>query len=114
MLTYHFLLLYISNSPGFIRFTAGWYMILISKRSVVALLGGHYLYHCESTETIPVCFNHKLDKPAEEQRLLNIFKQVDMSKNFYFRYVPNSTTRFTYQQGFQSYTYDLTSTLQHN
>ncbi|KAJ7063534.1 polyphosphoinositide phosphatase [Mycena amicta] len=82
---------------GFMRFTAGWYMILITKRSYVALLGGHYLYHCENTEIIPVCFNHKIEKPAEEQRLLNIFKQVDMSKNFYF-----------------SYTYDITSTLQHN
>ncbi|KAJ3865788.1 polyphosphoinositide phosphatase [Lentinula novae-zelandiae] len=82
---------------GFIRFTAGWYMILLTKRSIVALLGGHYLYHCENTEMIPVCFNHKVDKPAEEQRMMNIFKQVDMSKNFYF-----------------SYTYDLTSTLQHN
>ncbi|KAF8885657.1 polyphosphoinositide phosphatase [Infundibulicybe gibba] len=82
---------------GFIRFTAGWYMILISKRSVVALLGGHYLYHCENTDILPVCFNQKVEKPAEEQRLMDIFKQVDMSKNFYF-----------------SYTYDLTSTLQHN
>lgn len=70
---------------GFVRFTAGWYMILISKRSVVALLGGHYLYHCESSDIIPVSFNHKIEKPAEEQRLMNIFKQVDMSKNFYFR-----------------------------
>ncbi|KIK09521.1 hypothetical protein K443DRAFT_82832 [Laccaria amethystina LaAM-08-1] len=82
---------------GFIRFTAGWYMMLISKRSVVALLGGHYLYHCENSEIVPVCFNHKVEKPAEEQRLMNIFKQVDMSKNFYF-----------------SYTYDLTSTIQYN
>ncbi|KAF7323248.1 Polyphosphoinositide phosphatase [Mycena chlorophos] len=82
---------------GFVRFTAGWYMILITKRSYVALLGGHYLYHCENTEMIPVCFNHKIEKPTEEQRLMNIFKQVDMSKNFYF-----------------SYTYDITSTLQHN
>ncbi|KAJ6546966.1 SacI homology domain-containing protein [Mycena capillaripes] len=82
---------------GFIRFTAGWYMILITKRSYVALLGGHYLYHCENTDIVPVCFNHKIEKPAEEQRLMNIFKQVDMSKNFYF-----------------SYTYDITSTLQHN
>ncbi|THH05147.1 hypothetical protein EW145_g5006, partial [Phellinidium pouzarii] len=82
---------------GFIKFTATWYMIVISKRSVVALLGGHYLYHCENTEMIPVCSNQKVEKPAEEQRLMNIFKQVDMTKNFYF-----------------SYTYDLTSTLQHN
>ncbi|KAJ7184359.1 SacI homology domain-containing protein [Mycena filopes] len=48
-------------------------------------------------DIVPVCFNHKIDKPAEEQRLMNIFKQVDMSKNFYF-----------------SYTYDITSNLQHN
>ncbi|KDQ54485.1 hypothetical protein JAAARDRAFT_38159 [Jaapia argillacea MUCL 33604] len=82
---------------GFIRFTAGWYLVLISKRSVVALLGGHYLYHCESTDIIPICFNHKIERPAEEQRLMHIFNQVDMSKNFYF-----------------SYTYDLTSTLQQN
>ncbi|KAH7907384.1 SacI homology domain-containing protein [Hygrophoropsis aurantiaca] len=82
---------------GFVRFTAGWYMLVISKRSVVALLGGHYIYHCENTDMIPVCFNHRLEKPAEEQRLLNVFKQVDMSKNFYF-----------------SYSYDLTSTLQNN
>ncbi|KAI0920428.1 hypothetical protein AcV5_010162 [Taiwanofungus camphoratus] len=82
---------------GFVQFTAGWYMIVISKRSVVALLGGHYIYHCENTDIVPVCFSHKIDRPAEEQRQMNIFKQVDMSKNFYF-----------------SYTYDLSSTLQHN
>lgn len=61
-------------------------MIVISKRSVVALLGGHYLYHCENTEMIPVSSNHKIERPAEEQRLVNMFKQVDMSKNFYFRW----------------------------
>lgn len=71
---------------GFVQFTAGWYMIVISKRSVVALLGGHYIYHCENTDIVPVCFSHKIDRPAEEQRQMNIFKQVDMSKNFYFRY----------------------------
>lgn len=71
---------------GFVKFTAGWYMIVISKRSVVALLGGHYLYHCENTEMIPVSSNHKIERPAEEQRLVNMFKQVDMSKNFYFRW----------------------------
>lgn len=65
-------------------------MIVISKRSVVALLGGHYVYHCESTDILPVCFNHKIDKPTEEQKLMNIFKQVDMSKNFYFRCAPNA------------------------
>ena len=58
----------------------------------MALLGGHYLYHCESTDIVPISFNHKVEKPAEEQRLMNIFKQVDMSKNFYFRYVLRMVT----------------------
>ncbi|KAI0785573.1 polyphosphoinositide phosphatase [Abortiporus biennis] len=82
---------------GFVKFTAGWYMILITKRTVVALLGGHYIYHCEESDIVPVSSNHKVEKQNEEQRLMNIFKQVDLSKNFYF-----------------SYTYDLTSSLQHN
>ena len=60
-------------------------MVLITKRSVVALLGGHYLYHCENTEIVQICSSHRVDRPGEEQRLMNIFKQVDMSKNFYFR-----------------------------
>jgi phosphatidylinositol 3,5-bisphosphate 5-phosphatase len=88
-------------------------MILISKRTVVALLGGHYLYHCENTDIVPVPFNHKVEKPAEEQRLFNIFKQVDMSKNFYFRYIYPIPT-FTLFNDMLSYTYDLSSTLQHN
>jgi hypothetical protein len=75
---------------GFVRFTAGWYMILISKRSVVALLGGHYVYHCENIEIVPVCFNHKVEKTSEEQSRMNMFKQVDLSKNFYFRYLSHS------------------------
>ncbi|KAH9027676.1 SacI homology domain-containing protein [Lactarius hengduanensis] len=82
---------------GFVRFTAGWYMILITKRSPVALLGGHYVYHCEETEMLTIPSSHKIEKPSEEQRLMGVFKQVDMTKNFYF-----------------SHTYDLTSTLQSN
>jgi hypothetical protein len=35
--------------------------------------------------TIPS--SHKIEKPSEEQRLMGIFKQVDMTKNFYFRCV---------------------------
>ncbi|KAG9014934.1 phosphatidylinositol-3,5-bisphosphate 5-phosphatase [Tulasnella sp. 427] len=81
---------------GFVRFTAGWYMIVISKRAGVALIGGHYIYHCEDTSMYAVTTT-KVENPTEEQRLMNAFRQVDMSRNFYF-----------------SYTYDLTSTLQDN
>lgn len=90
-------------------------MIVVSKRSVVALLGGHYLYHCENTDIIPIAFNHKIDKPAEEQRMMNVFKQVDISKNFYFRYIWDILYHTTFTKFcILSYTYDLTSTLQHN
>jgi phosphatidylinositol 3,5-bisphosphate 5-phosphatase len=82
---------------GFVKFTAGWYLILTTKRSVVALIGGHYLYHLEGTDMLPIALNHKIDNLVEEQRLLMMFRQVDMTKNFYF-----------------SYTYDITSTLQRN
>ncbi|KEI41332.1 uncharacterized protein L969DRAFT_70805 [Mixia osmundae IAM 14324] len=82
---------------GFIRFTAGWYLVLVKKRSAVALLGGHYIYHCDDTSTVSISPAVKPDRPSEEQRLLNIFQQVDLSKNFYF-----------------SYTYDVTNMLQVN
>ncbi|EJD51558.1 hypothetical protein AURDEDRAFT_181831 [Auricularia subglabra TFB-10046 SS5] len=82
---------------GFVRFTAGWYMVIIAKRSPVALLGGHYVYHCEAADVIQVSFNHKVERAADEQRLMAAFRAVDMSKNFYF-----------------SYTYDITTSLQRN
>lgn len=90
---------------GFIRFTCTYYMVLISRRSVVGLLGGHYIYHCDETKIVPVCPAGILANMSgrtklldqEEARLLHMFKQVDLGKNFYF-----------------SYTYDLTKTLQDN
>ena len=60
----------LSWALGFVKFTAGWYMIVMNKRSVVALLGGHYLYHCEGVDMVPVCFNHKVEKPTEEQKCI--------------------------------------------
>jgi hypothetical protein len=84
---------------GFVRFTAGWYMLLITKRSPVALLGGHYVYHCEETEMLTIPSSHKVEKPSEEQRLMGVFKQVDMTKNFYFRYVRGvCAARFEFQR----------------
>lgn len=90
---------------GFIRFTSTYYMVLISRRSVVALVGGHYIYHCDETKILPICHPSVMSSIAgrtkqlehDEARLLHTFKQVDLGKNFYF-----------------SYTYDLTRTLQEN
>ncbi|VEU20782.1 DEKNAAC101669 [Brettanomyces naardenensis] len=83
---------------GFIRFTKYHYLLVVTKRRPVGVLGGHYLYHIDGTELIPVSNNPK--RPArnsEEARYLQTFMGIDLSKTFYY-----------------SYTYDLTNTLQVN
>lgn len=85
---------------GFIRFTQGFYMSVITKRSTVALLGGHYVYHIDDTQLIPLCHSSLYKQPdrrSEENRYLTTFQSLDLSKTFYF-----------------SYTYDITQTLQTN
>ncbi|GAA5980284.1 hypothetical protein JCM10908_001598 [Rhodotorula pacifica] len=81
---------------GFVRFTSTYHMILITKRSKVALIGGHHIFHSEGTDLhelspVPAAF------AAEDARQRNSFMSVHLSKNFYF-----------------SYTYDITNTLQRN
>lgn len=86
---------------GFIRFTDGYYMVVVTKRSVVALLGGHYVYHIDKTEMIPLARGgdegKTKSKSADEARYMSIFQSLDLSKTFYF-----------------SYAYDITNTLQRN
>ncbi|KAJ3414686.1 phosphatidylinositol-3,5-bisphosphate 5-phosphatase [Chytridiales sp. JEL 0842] len=83
---------------GFIRFLEGYYIILVTKRSAVALIGGNYVYHIDDTLLISVPGpGIKYERKPEESRYVQAFSQVDLSKNFYF-----------------SYTYDITQTLQHN
>ncbi|KAG0179412.1 phosphatidylinositol-3,5-bisphosphate 5-phosphatase [Apophysomyces sp. BC1021] len=82
---------------GFIRFTQGWYMIFITKRKQVALLGGHYVYHIDKTRLVPIGLQVKIDKNSDEARYIATFQNIDLTKNFYF-----------------SYTYDITNTLQVN
>ena len=86
---------------GFIRFTAAYYMLLITKRSQVAMLGGHYIYQIDGTELVPLATSSstrlRVDKHPEEARFIGILGNLDLSRSFYF-----------------SYTYDITRTLQHN
>lgn len=86
---------------GFIRFTGPWYMLLITKRSMVALVGGHYIYRIDGTELLPVnthsTSRFKSDQHPEEARFLAILNNLDLSRSFYF-----------------SYSYDITHTLQYN
>lgn len=83
---------------GLIRFTRGYYLSLITKCSQVAVLGGHYVYHIDETKLIPLDIHYSRPvKYSDEERLLSIFKYLDLGKTFYF-----------------SYSYDITNTLQTN
>ncbi|OZJ05306.1 hypothetical protein BZG36_01584 [Bifiguratus adelaidae] len=78
---------------GFIRFTEGYYISLITRRNPVALLGGHYIYHIDDTTLLNIGPPTRVEKNS----YINTFQNVDLTRNFYF-----------------SYTYDLTHTLQVN
>jgi hypothetical protein len=87
---------------GFIRFTGAYYMLVVTKRSQVALIGGHFTYKVDATDLIPLTTGSssrfKPDaKNTEETRFLGIMNNLDLTKSFYF-----------------SYSYDITRTLQHN
>lgn len=86
---------------GFIRFTGAYYMLLVTKRSQIAMLGGHYVYQVDGTELISLTTSNssrmKPDKNHEEARYIAILNNLDLTRSFYF-----------------SYSYDITRTLQHN
>ena len=86
---------------GFIRFTGAYYMLVITKRSQVAMIGGHYIYQVDGTELVSLTTSSssrfKVDRDAEEARFIGILSNLDLSRSFYF-----------------SYSYDITRTLQHN
>lgn len=86
---------------GFIRFTGAYYMLVITKRSQVALIGGHYIYQVDGTELVPLTASSssrsKSDRDSEEARFIGILNNLDLSRSFYF-----------------SYSYNVTRTLQQN
>ncbi|KAF9892465.1 phosphatidylinositol-3,5-bisphosphate 5-phosphatase [Aspergillus nanangensis] len=86
---------------GFIKFTGDYYMLLVTKRSQVAMLGGHYVYQIDGTELIPLTRSStskpRPDKSPEEARFIAILNNLDLTRSFYF-----------------SYFYDITCTLQDN
>ncbi|XP_019639240.1 PREDICTED: polyphosphoinositide phosphatase-like [Branchiostoma belcheri] len=82
---------------GFVRFLEGYYIVLITKRRRVAILGGHTIYKIEDTSMIYIPNDSVRYAHPDESRYVKIFQNVDLSSNFYF-----------------SYSYDLTHTLQFN
>lgn len=86
---------------GFIKFTGFYYMLLITKRSQVAMIGGHYIYQIDGTELVPLSplnpAKSKAEKQADEGRFISIMNNLDLTRSFYF-----------------SYSYNVTRTLQYN
>lgn len=82
---------------GFVRFLEGYYMILVTRRSIVAEVGGHCFYKVEDTSMVYIPNNSIRISHPDESKYLKSFQAVDLSSNFYY-----------------SYSYDLTNTLQHN
>ncbi|KAI5201568.1 hypothetical protein E4T39_05090 [Aureobasidium subglaciale] len=86
---------------GFIRFTDCYYVLLITKRQQVAMVGGHYIYQIDGTELVPLTTSpgsrFSRERNAEEGRFLGILNNLDLTRSFYF-----------------SYSYDITRTLQYN
>lgn len=80
---------------GFIRFTDAYYMLLITKRAQVAVLGGHYIYQVDGTEMIPLTTGStsrfQKDRGPEEARYLAILNTLDLTRGFYFSYSYNIT-----------------------
>ncbi|KAJ4301782.1 phosphatidylinositol-3,5-bisphosphate 5-phosphatase [Kalmusia sp. IMI 367209] len=80
---------------GFIRFTDAYYMLLITKRAQVAMIGGHYIYRVDGTDLIPLTTGSssrfQKDRNAEEARYLGILNNLDLTRFFYFSYSYNIT-----------------------
>lgn len=86
---------------GFIRFTEAYYMLIVTKRQQVAMIGGHYVYQIEGTELVPLTTGStsrfSSNRNPEETRFLGILNNLDLTRSFYF-----------------SYSYNITRSLQHN
>ena len=79
---------------GYIRFSKGYYMILITAVLPVAIIGQHYIYHIQDTQIVSLSLT---ESDYDENRYLQIFNDMNLNKHFYF-----------------SYTYNLSQTLQCN
>ncbi|KZS16333.1 polyphosphoinositide phosphatase [Daphnia magna] len=82
---------------GFVRFLEGYYIVLITKRRRIAVIGYHTIYKIEDTTMVYIPNESVRIHHPDEARYVKLFQSVDLSSNFYF-----------------SYSYDLSHTLQYN
>ncbi|KCV72160.1 hypothetical protein H696_01562 [Fonticula alba] len=86
-----------SGLLGFIRFLEGYYMLLVTKSTVVAQLGPHYIHQVVETKMFPVMRRDSIPSHPDETKYMNVFSALNLAGDFFF-----------------SYTYDLTKSLQRN
>ncbi|CAB3377732.1 Hypothetical predicted protein [Cloeon dipterum] len=82
---------------GFVRFLEGYYIILITKRTRIAVIGYHSIYKIEDTAMIYIPNDGIRHYHPDESRYVKMFQNIYLSSNFYF-----------------SYSYDISNTLQCN
>ncbi|XP_063610918.1 polyphosphoinositide phosphatase-like [Penaeus indicus] len=82
---------------GFVRFLEGYYIILVTKRRKVAVIGLHTIYKVVDTAMIYIPNESTRKNRDDEPKYVRLFQNIDLSSNFYF-----------------SYSYDLTHSLQYN
>ena len=82
---------------GFVKFLKGYYIVLITEKKKVAKIGRHSIYKVKDMTMKPLFRTFNNDNKEEEAKYVQAFKDINISKGFYF-----------------SYTYDITHSLQYN
>jgi phosphatidylinositol 3,5-bisphosphate 5-phosphatase len=82
---------------GFVKFLKGYYLIMITQKKKIAKIGDHKIYQIKDIEMIQLFKWVSSMRKKDEEKYIDLFKQIKIFEGFYF-----------------SYTYDLTHTLQNN
>ena len=99
---------------GFIRLLDEYYMVLITGRKIVALIGSHYVYKIEGSVILPIrqTGSSMTTKEARFVAILSMFATSDL--RFLFSFLEAFQQIALSRDFYFSYTYDLTHTLQYN
>ena len=82
---------------GLVKFLRGYYLIVITQKKKVAKIGHHNIYQVKDMKMIRLFKWVSSMRKEDENKYVDLFKQIKINEGFYF-----------------SYTYDLTHTLQYN
>ena len=70
---------------GFVRFLEGYYIVLITKRRRIGVIGFHTIYKIEDTTMVYIPNESVRIHHPDEAKYVKLFQSVDLSSNFYFR-----------------------------